>query len=62
MTSGATLLPLAPAETDITGKTDLVGNGEFLRAVFGDELSDARPVVISFQGNPATAPGKVWSG
>ena len=40
----------------------LVGNGEFLRAVFGDELADARPVVVSFPGNPASVPAKVWFG
>ncbi len=48
-------------ETDITGKTDLVGNGEFLLAVFG-ELVDARPVLVSFEGNPASVPAKVWFG
>ena len=30
--------------------------------VFGDELADARPVVVSFDGNPASVPGKVWFG
>ena len=49
-------------ETDKTGETDLVGNGEFLLAVFGDELADARPVVVSFDGNPASVPAKVWFG
>jgi len=52
----------AAVETDITDETDFVGNGEFLLAVFGDELSDARPVVVSFEGNPASVPGKVWFG
>ena len=54
-----TVLPPDPAETDIT---DLVGNGEFLLAVFGGELADARPVVVSFEGNPARTPAKVWFG
>ncbi len=54
------LLPDA-VETDITGKIDLVGNGDFLLAVFG-ELVDARPVVVSFEGDPARAPGRDWSG
>lgn len=49
-------------ETDKTGETDLVSNGEFLRAVFGDDLADLRPVVVSFAGNPTNAPGKVWFG
>ena len=49
-------------ETGITGETDLVGNGEFLLAVFGDKLSDASPVLVSFEGNPANVPRKVWFG
>jgi len=61
MDSRATLSPPEPAQTDITGKTDFVGNGDFLLAVFGEPV-DARPVVVSFEGSPATAPGKVWSG
>jgi len=52
----------AAVETDITDETDFVGNGEFLLAVFGDERADARPVVVSFEGNPASVPGKVWFG
>ncbi|MCG3203338.1 MAG: hypothetical protein NFCOHLIN_03291 [Gammaproteobacteria bacterium] len=61
MSTRATLSSSNPAQTDITGKTDLVGNGDFLLAVFG-EVVDARPVVISFEGHPATALGRVWSG
>ena len=61
MSAPATASPPEAVETDITGKTDLVGNGEFLLAVFG-ELADARPVVVSFVGNPASAPAKVWFG
>ncbi len=49
-------------ETDETDKTDLGGNNEFLLAVFGGELSDARPVVVSFTGNPVSMPSRVWSG
>ncbi|MBM3364047.1 MAG: hypothetical protein FJY42_15620, partial [Betaproteobacteria bacterium] len=61
MSAPETVLPPDAVETDITGKTDFVGNGDFLLAVFGEPV-DARPVVVSFEGNPATAPGKVWSG
>lgn len=61
MSALATVLPTDVAETDITGKTDPVGNGDFLLAVFG-ELEDARPVVVSFEGNPASVPPKVWFG
>ena len=48
-------------ETGKTDKTDFVGNHDFLRAVFGGEPAGARPMVASFRGNPATAPGNAWS-
>ena len=62
MTMTATVLPPDAVETDITGETDLVGNGEFLLAVFGDELADARPAVVSFEGNPGNVAAKMWFG
>ena len=62
MSAPETVLPPDVMETDITGETDLVGNGEFLLAVFGDDLAGARPVVVSFEGNPASVPPKVWFG
>ena len=62
MTPNATVFTTELMETDKTGETDLVSNGEFLRAVFGDDLADVRPVVVSFTGNPTSAPGKVWFG
>lgn len=34
----------------------------FLRAVFGEELSGARPVIVSFKGNPGTVPQRAWFG
>jgi hypothetical protein len=49
-------------ETEKTGETDVIGNAAFLRAVFGENLTDNRPLVVSFEGNPANAPGKVWFG
>ncbi len=52
----------SPAETDKTGETDFIGNGEFLRCMFGEGLANSRPIVVSFVGNPANAPGKVWFG
>ena len=61
MSAPETVFPSEAVATDITGETDLVGNGEFLLAVFG-ELVDARPVVVSFEGNPASVPPKVWFG
>ncbi len=48
-------------ETDITGKTDLVGNGDFLLVVFG-EVIDARPVVVCFEGNLGSVPPRIWFG
>ncbi len=51
-----------PYETNETGKTDSVSNLEFLNALFGDGHPDARPIVVSFSGNPLQAPKKVWFG
>ena len=48
-------------KTDKTDETGLVGNDEFLQGVFGDDFTHARPVVVSFEGNPLTAPKKVWA-
>lgn len=62
MNATLTVSPLDAAETGETGETDLVDNDDFLLAVFGDELADARPVVVSFEGNPASVPAKAWSG
>jgi hypothetical protein len=55
------ILP-GPMETGKTGETYFVGNGEFLLVVFGDGAALARPVVVSFQGNPGGVPAKVWFG
>ena len=49
-------------DTGATDETYNVGNSAFLLAVFGDDLEDARPVVVSFEGNPGSVPGKAWSG
>jgi len=49
-------------ETDTTDGTDAVGNGEFLQTVFGAAADDARPVVVSFDGDPTKAPAKAWFG
>ena len=47
--------------TGAKDETPNVGNGKFLLAIFGDDLGDARPVVVSFEGNPASAPDEAWS-
>ncbi len=62
MNATVTVFPPGPVETDITDETYFVSNGEFLLEVFGGELAKARPVVVSFKGNPASLPGKVWFG
>ncbi|HVP41517.1 MAG TPA: hypothetical protein VMS95_06160 [Candidatus Krumholzibacteriaceae bacterium] len=62
MNATATDFPPGPVETDKTGKTGFIGNGEFLRAIFGGDLMDARQVVVSFEGNPTTVPKSAWSG
>jgi hypothetical protein len=53
-------------ETDKSDETYAVSNGEFLLVVFGDAMTDtlvdARPVVVSFDGNPANAAPKAWFG
>ena len=66
MRTRETVSPPDAAETDKTGETYIVGNGEFLQAVFGNELADARPVVVSFEGDPSVPPkdwmGRPWDG
>lgn len=57
-----THLNLALLKTGKTDETNTVSNGEFLREVFGDDLGDVRPVVVSFEGSPATVPRKAWFG
>ena len=39
-----------------------VSNHAFLRTVFGGDLGGARPIVVSFKGNPGSVPGKKWTG
>ena len=50
-------------KTDKTEETDIqVSNNEFLAAIFGDHLSDIRPMVASFSGNPHKVSNGVWGG
>ena len=62
MKSTETVFQPRPLGTDRTDETYSIGNRDFLRAVFGDELPAARPVVVSFKGNPGSVPRKVWFG
>lgn len=62
MNAPVTNFSLGPVETGKTGETDAVSNRDFLHTVFGDAVDDTRPVVVSFTGNPATAPKPAWFG
>jgi hypothetical protein len=66
MTAPLTVFAPDPVGTDTTGETYRVSNGDFLRAVFGEAmagaLTEGRPVLVSFDGNPANKPARVWFG
>ena len=49
-------------DTGTTDEIHNIGNGEFLLAVFGANLGDARPIVVSFEGDPGSVPSNCWSG
>jgi hypothetical protein len=51
-----------PMETEKTNETDVIDNNAFLRTVFGADQPETRPLLVSFEGNPSTVPGKNWSG
>lgn len=57
-----TNFPDAIVETDISDKTDALDNNTFLRAIFGDSLSNIYPIIVSFAGNPNTIQQKAWYG
>lgn len=59
---GMTHLASEHPETVISDKTDIVDNNNFLRAVFGEELNDAYPIIVSFPGNPSTVQKNKWFG
>jgi hypothetical protein len=56
-----TIFPLCQAQTDKTGETDLVSNAEFLDCIFGKDLAEARPVIVSFAGKPTNVSKSAWS-
>jgi hypothetical protein len=60
--STLTLFPNRLVETDKTDKTDLISNEEFLRTVFEQDSSDARPVLVTFTGNPNSVSARAWYG
>ena len=53
---------LTRLETGKTGETNTASNNEFMREVFGEDLGNVRPVMVSFEGSPAMVPGKAWVG
>lgn len=57
-----TVFPISAMETEKTDETDFIDNDEFLITVFGDEMKDTRPIVVSFAGNPAKAASRLWFG
>ncbi len=67
MSACETLFAQDVAEADKTNETYYVSNSEFMLAVFGDEFSNARPIVVSFPGNPERVRyksriGRAWQG
>lgn len=62
MTDLLTVITHDPVKTYTTDDTYTVSNDDFLLTVFGEDLAAARPVLVSFNGNPANAPGRVWTG
>ncbi len=62
MNSWVTVFEPGQVETGKTDETDFVGNQDFLKAVFHGEVGNARPVVVSFKGDPGTVAKRFWSG
>lgn len=50
-----------PKITGITGITDTISNADFLRAVHHATPEGARYGVVSFPGNPSSAPRSAWN-
>lgn len=50
------------SKTSITDKTNAVNNTDFLHAIFGVVNGIEHPIVVSFEGDPSTAPGSRWFG
>ena len=62
MNARETVFQPGPVETDKTGETDWVSNAGFLDCVFSSDLAEARPLVVSFAGNPAKVAKAAWFG
>lgn len=50
------------SETIKSDETYLVDNLTFLSTVFGEKFDTARPILVSFVGNPSTVNGSKWFG
>lgn len=48
--------------TDKTDKTCELDNNIFLQKIFGEIVDKARPIIVSFQGNPSKISKKNWLG
>ena len=62
MTDLLTVITPDPVKTYTTDDTYTVSNDDFLLTVFGEDLAAARPMLVSFDGNPANVPNRVWTG
>jgi hypothetical protein len=62
MKTNKTVFQSDQPKTGKTDKTDIVGNNDFLQAIYGSAINGTCPVVVSFKGNPVTVPAKRWSG
>lgn len=57
--------PVSQAASDATDETDrtyFLDNEEFLRALFGTDSAESRPLVVSFEGPPGTVSATAWAG
>ncbi|MCD6039483.1 MAG: uncharacterized protein K0S27_883 [Gammaproteobacteria bacterium] len=50
------------SETNKSDETKPIDNISFLCELFGEKLDEARPIVVSFEGNPSTVPANKWFG
>lgn len=57
-----TLLQNDRAESDKTDRTYIDSNLDFLNAIFGNELKDEMPVIVSFPENPRSVSAGKWKG
>lgn len=49
-------------KNDKTDETVNINNTDFMEAIFGEEYSDIRPIIINFSGNPSEVSPSSWQG